>query len=173
MAVSFVYLWWPFLINVHIDDILIFFSFCLFFVFLEEDRYDSYSRMILKYFLAEGVVCRHELFVSAVQESPDDILQVWACGLRHLKTLHLLSVHILSRVYSVYLYTHCDLPGIGGTQLSSRGIRVSGGHLRGQGWHGCSIVEMFPEAWFCEEDHYPRSWLSPIIWVEGLSTTDW
>lgn len=44
--------------------------------FLEEDRYDSYSRMILKYFLAEGVVCRHELFVSAIQESPDDILQV-------------------------------------------------------------------------------------------------
>uniref|UniRef100_A0A667WTJ2 Elongator complex protein 4 n=1 Tax=Myripristis murdjan TaxID=586833 RepID=A0A667WTJ2_9TELE len=40
-----------------------------------EDRYDSYSRMILKYFLAEGVVCRHELFVAAVQESPDDILQ--------------------------------------------------------------------------------------------------
>lgn len=61
------------------------------FLFLEEDRYDSYSRMILKYFLAEGVVCRHELFVSAVQESPDDILQVWPCGLRHLKILHLLS----------------------------------------------------------------------------------
>lgn len=32
--------------------------------------------MVLKYFLAEGVVCRHELFVSAAQESPDDILQV-------------------------------------------------------------------------------------------------
>ncbi|CAG05700.1 unnamed protein product, partial [Tetraodon nigroviridis] len=42
---------------------------------IEEDRYDSYSRMILKYFLAEGVVCGHELFVSAIQESPDDILQ--------------------------------------------------------------------------------------------------
>lgn len=44
--------------------------------FSEEDRYDSYSRMVLKYFLAEGVVCRHELFVSTAQESPDDILQV-------------------------------------------------------------------------------------------------
>ncbi|KAG8001485.1 Elongator complex protein 4, partial [Nibea albiflora] len=42
---------------------------------LEEDRYDSYSRMILKYFLAEGVVCRHELFVAAAQDNPDDILQ--------------------------------------------------------------------------------------------------
>lgn len=44
--------------------------------FLEEDRYDSYSRMILKYFLAEGVVCRHELFVASAQDNPDDILQV-------------------------------------------------------------------------------------------------
>uniref|UniRef100_A0A3Q0RBQ9 Elongator complex protein 4 n=1 Tax=Amphilophus citrinellus TaxID=61819 RepID=A0A3Q0RBQ9_AMPCI len=42
---------------------------------IEEDRFDSYSRMILKYFLAEGVVCRHELFVAAAQDNPDDILQ--------------------------------------------------------------------------------------------------
>ncbi|KAI4829827.1 hypothetical protein KUCAC02_001492 [Chaenocephalus aceratus] len=42
---------------------------------IEEDRYDSYSRMILKYFLAEGVVCRHELYVAAAQDNPDDILQ--------------------------------------------------------------------------------------------------
>ncbi|XP_029985574.1 elongator complex protein 4 [Sphaeramia orbicularis] len=42
---------------------------------IEEDRYDSYSRMILKYFLAEGVVCRHELFVASAQHTPDDILQ--------------------------------------------------------------------------------------------------
>ncbi|XP_075879993.1 elongator complex protein 4 [Nelusetta ayraudi] len=42
---------------------------------IEEDRYDSYSRMILKYFLAEGVVCRHELFVAAAQDDPDEILQ--------------------------------------------------------------------------------------------------
>ncbi|KAM3626029.1 uncharacterized protein V6R79_021518 [Siganus canaliculatus] len=42
---------------------------------VEEDRYDSYSRMILKYFLAEGVVCQHELFVAAAQNNPDDILQ--------------------------------------------------------------------------------------------------
>lgn len=43
----------------------------------EEDRYDSYSRMILKYFLAEGVICRHELFVATAQDDPDEILQVW------------------------------------------------------------------------------------------------
>ncbi|XP_061670276.1 elongator complex protein 4 [Syngnathoides biaculeatus] len=42
---------------------------------IEEDYYDSYSRMILKYFLAEGVVCRHELFLAAVQDHPNDIFQ--------------------------------------------------------------------------------------------------
>uniref|UniRef100_A0A3Q3JCP4 Elongator complex protein 4 n=1 Tax=Monopterus albus TaxID=43700 RepID=A0A3Q3JCP4_MONAL len=42
---------------------------------LEEDRYDSYSHMILKYFLAEGVVCHHELFVAAAQHNPHDILK--------------------------------------------------------------------------------------------------
>ncbi|KAM6980943.1 elongator complex protein 4 [Aplochiton taeniatus] len=42
---------------------------------IEEDRYDSYSRMLLKYFLAEGVVCGHELFVASAQDHPDDILQ--------------------------------------------------------------------------------------------------
>ncbi|KAF3686339.1 Elongator complex protein 4 [Channa argus] len=42
---------------------------------IEEDRYDSYSHMILKYFLAEGVVCRHELFVATAQDNPDDILK--------------------------------------------------------------------------------------------------
>ncbi|XP_034044593.1 elongator complex protein 4 [Thalassophryne amazonica] len=42
---------------------------------IEEDRYDSYSRMILKYFLAEGVVCQHELFVAAAHDNPHDILQ--------------------------------------------------------------------------------------------------
>lgn len=36
--------------------------------------------MILKYFLAEGVVCRHELFVAAAQDNPADILQVRGGG---------------------------------------------------------------------------------------------
>ncbi|XP_028812617.1 elongator complex protein 4 [Denticeps clupeoides] len=42
---------------------------------IEEDRYDSYSRMLLKYFLAEGVVCGHELFVASAWDHPDEILQ--------------------------------------------------------------------------------------------------
>lgn len=44
--------------------------------FAEEDRYDSYSRMLLKYFLSEGVICGHELFVASAQDHPDEILQV-------------------------------------------------------------------------------------------------
>ncbi|XP_052008358.1 elongator complex protein 4 [Xyrauchen texanus] len=42
---------------------------------VEEDRYDSYSRMLLKYFLAEGVVCGHELFLASARHHPDDIMQ--------------------------------------------------------------------------------------------------
>ncbi|XP_030650258.1 elongator complex protein 4 [Chanos chanos] len=42
---------------------------------VEEDRYDSYSRMLLKYFLAEGVVSGHELFVASAGDRPEDILQ--------------------------------------------------------------------------------------------------
>lgn len=45
----------------------------------EEDRYDSYSRMLLKYFLAEGVVCGHELYVASALDHPNDILQVCVC----------------------------------------------------------------------------------------------
>uniref|UniRef100_A0A671LCJ2 Elongator complex protein 4 n=1 Tax=Sinocyclocheilus anshuiensis TaxID=1608454 RepID=A0A671LCJ2_9TELE len=42
---------------------------------LEEDRYDSYSRMLLKYFLAEGVVCGHELFLASARDHPDQIIE--------------------------------------------------------------------------------------------------
>uniref|UniRef100_A0A8C1RRY1 Elongator complex protein 4 n=1 Tax=Cyprinus carpio TaxID=7962 RepID=A0A8C1RRY1_CYPCA len=42
---------------------------------VEEDHYDSYSRMLLKYFLAEGVVCGHELFLASARDHPDDIMQ--------------------------------------------------------------------------------------------------
>ncbi|XP_016393644.1 elongator complex protein 4-like [Sinocyclocheilus rhinocerous] len=42
---------------------------------VEEDRYDSYSRMLLKYFLAEGVVCGHELFLASARDHPDEIVQ--------------------------------------------------------------------------------------------------
>ncbi|XP_067088307.1 elongator complex protein 4, partial [Osmerus mordax] len=42
---------------------------------VEEDCYDSYSRMLLKYFLSEGVVCGHEIFIGSAQDHPDDFLQ--------------------------------------------------------------------------------------------------
>ncbi|XP_051560423.1 elongator complex protein 4-like isoform X2 [Myxocyprinus asiaticus] len=42
---------------------------------VEEDRYDNYSRMLLKYFLAEGVVCGHELFLASARDHPDEIMQ--------------------------------------------------------------------------------------------------
>ena len=52
--------------------------FVLKFVFLsEEDRYNSYSSMVLKYFMAEGVLCGHELFLASAQDHPDDILTVY------------------------------------------------------------------------------------------------
>ncbi|XP_077674594.1 elongator complex protein 4 isoform X3 [Eretmochelys imbricata] len=42
---------------------------------LEEDKYGIYSNLLLKYFLAEGVVCGHNLFVASAKEDPADILK--------------------------------------------------------------------------------------------------
>ncbi|KAF4083541.1 hypothetical protein AMELA_G00143090 [Ameiurus melas] len=42
---------------------------------IEEDEFDSYSRALLQYFLAEGVMSGHELFVASAQDQPDDIIQ--------------------------------------------------------------------------------------------------
>uniref|UniRef100_A0A3B3QPS4 Elongator complex protein 4 n=1 Tax=Paramormyrops kingsleyae TaxID=1676925 RepID=A0A3B3QPS4_9TELE len=42
---------------------------------VEEDKYDSYSRMLLKYFLAEGVVCGHHVFLGSARDPPDEIMQ--------------------------------------------------------------------------------------------------
>lgn len=65
-----------------------------------------------------------------------------------------------------------DLPGIVGAAFPNM-CQGQQGCLRGRGWHGCSIVEMFPDAWLCEEDRSPRSWLSPMIQKGGFSPTDW
>lgn len=46
------------------------------FVFTEEDKYSLYSNLLFKYFLAEGVVCGHDLFVASAKEHPDHILKV-------------------------------------------------------------------------------------------------
>uniref|UniRef100_UPI00398F4833 elongator complex protein 4 isoform X2 n=1 Tax=Pristiophorus japonicus TaxID=55135 RepID=UPI00398F4833 len=42
---------------------------------VEEDRYESYSRMLLKYFVAEGAVCGHSLFLASARDHPEEILQ--------------------------------------------------------------------------------------------------
>ncbi|GCB74214.1 hypothetical protein scyTo_0003302 [Scyliorhinus torazame] len=42
---------------------------------VEEDRYESYSRMLLKYFVAEGIVCGHSLFIASARDHPEEILQ--------------------------------------------------------------------------------------------------
>ncbi|NWS20515.1 ELP4 protein, partial [Pachyramphus minor] len=41
----------------------------------EEDKYGLYSNLLFKYFLAEGIVCGHDLFVASAKEHPDNILK--------------------------------------------------------------------------------------------------
>ncbi|KAK2156848.1 hypothetical protein LSH36_204g10039 [Paralvinella palmiformis] len=43
-------------------------------VLIEEDKYGSYSKMMLKYFLAEGVMNKHELFLTSSDLDPQDLL---------------------------------------------------------------------------------------------------
>ncbi|XP_069479646.1 elongator complex protein 4 isoform X1 [Ambystoma mexicanum] len=42
---------------------------------IEEDKYNIYSQLLLKYFLAEGVISGHSLFVGSAENNPKDILQ--------------------------------------------------------------------------------------------------
>lgn len=51
-------------------------SFLLLNLMLEEDTFGSYSRLLLKYFLSEGVMCGHSLFVASASERGEDILKV-------------------------------------------------------------------------------------------------
>ncbi|XP_064019898.1 elongator complex protein 4 isoform X1 [Pogoniulus pusillus] len=48
---------------------------------IEEDKYSLYSNLLFKYFLAEGVVCGHDLFVASAKEHPDNILKELPCPL--------------------------------------------------------------------------------------------
>lgn len=41
---------------------------------VEEDSYEHYSRLLLKYFLAEGIMCGHSFVLSSVSEVPEDII---------------------------------------------------------------------------------------------------
>ncbi|OXB60957.1 hypothetical protein ASZ78_011011, partial [Callipepla squamata] len=42
---------------------------------IEEDKYGVYSNLLFKYFLAEGVVCGHDLFIASSQDPPANILK--------------------------------------------------------------------------------------------------
>uniref|UniRef100_A0A8B9SC37 Elongator complex protein 4 n=1 Tax=Apteryx owenii TaxID=8824 RepID=A0A8B9SC37_APTOW len=42
---------------------------------IEEDKFGVYSNLLFKYFLAEGVVSGHELFVASAKELPANILK--------------------------------------------------------------------------------------------------
>lgn len=42
----------------------------------EEDEFDSYSHVLLQFFLAEGVISGHKLFIASAQDHPDDIIKV-------------------------------------------------------------------------------------------------
>ncbi len=42
----------------------------------EEDVHGSYSRLLLKYFLSEGVMCGHDLLLASASERPVDVLKV-------------------------------------------------------------------------------------------------
>ncbi|XP_040265450.1 elongator complex protein 4 isoform X2 [Bufo bufo] len=42
---------------------------------IEEDTYSTYSNLLLKYFLAEGIICGHEVFVASASDSPHKILK--------------------------------------------------------------------------------------------------
>ena len=45
-------------------------------LFAEEDKYGSYGHLLLKYFLAEGVMCNHSLFLASADTSTEHILKV-------------------------------------------------------------------------------------------------
>nr|XP_026491385.1 elongator complex protein 4 [Vanessa tameamea] len=42
---------------------------------VEEDVLGSYSRVLTKYFLAEGVVCKHDLFIASADENTEEIVK--------------------------------------------------------------------------------------------------
>ncbi|XP_066494112.1 elongator complex protein 4 isoform X2 [Tiliqua scincoides] len=42
---------------------------------IEEDIYGIYSNLLFKHFLAEGIVCGHNLFIASAKEEPADILK--------------------------------------------------------------------------------------------------
>ena len=46
------------------------------FSYLEEDAFGSYARQLSKYFLAEGIVSSHAIFLASAEPEPSSILKV-------------------------------------------------------------------------------------------------
>ena len=46
------------------------------YIFSEEDTEGVYSDIVLKYFLAEGILCKHQTFVASAQISTQTIIKV-------------------------------------------------------------------------------------------------
>lgn len=44
--------------------------------YLEEDAFGSYARQLSKYFLAEGIVSSHAIFLASAEPEPSSILKV-------------------------------------------------------------------------------------------------
>ena len=45
-------------------------------IFTEEDVHNRYGKLLLKFYIAEGVVNKHEIFLASAECRPETILQV-------------------------------------------------------------------------------------------------
>lgn len=43
---------------------------------VDEDRFNTYTSLVMKYYIAEGVTNNHKLFIASANQPPADILQV-------------------------------------------------------------------------------------------------
>ena len=50
----------------------------------EEDEHAIFSRLFIKYFLAEGVVCSHGLYVASLDDDPSKIVSKVIINICHL-----------------------------------------------------------------------------------------
>jgi len=45
-------------------------------IFTEEDVHNKYGKLVLKYFVAEGIINKHEIFFASAECKPESVLQV-------------------------------------------------------------------------------------------------
>lgn len=55
---------------------------------LEEDILTSYSRILLKMFLSEGVMCGHSLFLASASEDPAEMIKVYTIMYTHVQCIY-------------------------------------------------------------------------------------